>query len=63
MSSEFNIDHVGPVARTVLTNARLLQVIAGYDGTDDRAGLGCHHLAHYRSTSTQLYLATLPECE
>ena len=29
------------MTRTVESNARLLQAIAGYDGIDDRAGPGC----------------------
>lgn len=41
VSGEFNIDHVGPMTRTVERNARLLQAIAGFDGIDDRAGPGC----------------------
>jgi amidase len=29
-------DHVGPLARTVLETAQLLDAITGYDGIDDR---------------------------
>lgn len=36
ISSETSIDHTGPMTRDVLTNAELLQVIAGVDGMDDR---------------------------
>ncbi|EIW73435.1 hypothetical protein TREMEDRAFT_67366 [Tremella mesenterica DSM 1558] len=35
------IDHAGPMTKTILDNALLLKVIAGYDGIDDRAGAGC----------------------
>ncbi|ODV84153.1 hypothetical protein CANARDRAFT_8831 [[Candida] arabinofermentans NRRL YB-2248] len=35
-SLETNIDHAGPMTRTVLDNCMLLQVIAGKDGFDDR---------------------------
>lgn len=38
-SNEPTNDHVGPMTRTVLDNALLLQVIAGDDGIDDRGGL------------------------
>lgn len=37
-SNEPTNDHVGPMTRTVLDNALLLQVIAGDDGIDDRGG-------------------------
>ncbi|GJJ13432.1 hypothetical protein Clacol_007686 [Clathrus columnatus] len=40
VSNEFSIDHVGPMTRDVLTNALLLQAIAGVDGIDDRQGYG-----------------------
>ena len=36
LSSEAASDHVGPMARTVLDTALLLEAIAGYDGIDDR---------------------------
>ncbi|RSH89580.1 hypothetical protein EHS25_002131 [Saitozyma podzolica] len=35
------IDHAGPMTRTVLDNALLLQAIAGADGIDDRQQAGC----------------------
>ena len=41
VSGEFILDNVGPMTKTVSSNARLLQAIAGYDGIDDRAGPGC----------------------
>lgn len=37
-SLETNIDHCGPMTRTVLENCELLLVIAGKDGFDDRQG-------------------------
>ena len=40
-SGEYVLDHVGPMTRTVESNARLLQAIAGYDGIDDRSGPNC----------------------
>jgi len=36
ISSEFNIDHTGPMTRTVEDNALLLEVLAGPDGIDTR---------------------------
>ncbi len=36
MSSEFNIDHAGPMTATVADNALLLEAIAGPDGIDTR---------------------------
>lgn len=36
LSSEAASDHTGPMARTVLDTAALLQATAGYDGLDDR---------------------------
>ncbi|BGP14771.1 hypothetical protein JCM10213_004291 [Rhodosporidiobolus nylandii] len=36
LSSEPGVDHVGPMARTVLDTALLLEAIAGYDSYDDR---------------------------
>ncbi|EON96741.1 putative amidase signature enzyme protein [Phaeoacremonium minimum UCRPA7] len=35
------VDHTGPMTRTVLDNALLLQAIAGADGIDDRQQAGC----------------------
>ncbi|WWD22857.1 hypothetical protein CI109_107351 [Kwoniella shandongensis] len=35
------LDHVGPMTRTVLDNALLLQAIAGADNIDDRSQAGC----------------------
>ncbi|KII84040.1 hypothetical protein PLICRDRAFT_57870 [Plicaturopsis crispa FD-325 SS-3] len=40
-SLEASIDHTGPMARTVLDAALLLQAIAGTDGIDDRQQAGC----------------------
>lgn len=36
LSSAASVDHVGPMARTVLDTAALLQATAGYDKLDDR---------------------------
>lgn len=36
MSSEFTVDHTGPMTRTVADNALLLEAIAGADGIDPR---------------------------
>ncbi len=36
ISSEFNIDHCGPMTRTVADNALFLEVLAGGDGIDTR---------------------------
>lgn len=36
LSSEANVDYVGPMTKTVLDNALLLEIVAGYDGIDDR---------------------------
>ncbi|GAA5917311.1 hypothetical protein JCM6882_008967 [Rhodosporidiobolus microsporus] len=36
LSSEPGVDHVGPMARTVLETALLLEATAGYDNYDDR---------------------------
>ncbi|KAF8527604.1 amidase signature enzyme [Hysterangium stoloniferum] len=36
VSSEFSVDHTGPMTPDVISNALLLQVIAGIDGIDDR---------------------------
>ncbi|KAF8578611.1 amidase signature enzyme [Ramaria rubella] len=36
ISGEYTVDHAGPMATDVLSNALLLQVIAGVDGIDDR---------------------------
>ncbi|GFZ47573.1 hypothetical protein JCM24511_05317 [Saitozyma sp. JCM 24511] len=36
LPSEAGLDLVGPMARTVLDTAALLQAVAGYDGIDDR---------------------------
>ena len=40
-SNEWQHDYAGPMARTVADASLLLQVIAGADGLDDRAGVGC----------------------
>lgn len=39
-SNDASLDHVGPIANTVLDTAVLLEAIAGTDGLDDRAGPG-----------------------
>lgn len=36
LSSEASVDYTGPMTRTVLDNALLLEAVAGYDGIDDR---------------------------
>ncbi|KAK4687078.1 amidase, partial [Tremellales sp. Uapishka_1] len=36
LSSDSGIDHIGPMARTVLETAMLLEATAGYDNIDDR---------------------------
>ncbi|MSP50972.1 MAG: amidase [Alphaproteobacteria bacterium] len=36
MSSEFTVDHTGPMTRTVADNALLLEAVAGVDGIDPR---------------------------
>ncbi|KAL1744951.1 amidase signature domain-containing protein [Schizophyllum fasciatum] len=36
LSSEVSVDYAGPMTRTVLDNALLLEIVAGYDGIDDR---------------------------
>ena len=36
LSSEFNVDHTGPMTATVADNALLLEVVAGADGVDPR---------------------------
>lgn len=40
VSSEATIDYVGPITRTVMDNAMLLEAIAGVDGLDDRQRAG-----------------------
>jgi amidase len=40
VSNEATIDYVGPITRTVMDNALLLEVIAGVDGLDDRQRAG-----------------------
>lgn len=40
VSNEATIDYVGPMTRTVLDNAILLEAIAGVDGLDDRQRAG-----------------------
>ncbi|RDW85351.1 hypothetical protein BP5796_03676 [Coleophoma crateriformis] len=50
------IDSTGPMTRTVLDNALLLQAIAGVDGIDDRQQAGCPFPADvpdYRTLTTQ----------
>ncbi|KAL5344066.1 amidase signature domain-containing protein [Aspergillus crustosus] len=39
-SNDASLDYVGPMAKTVGDCARLLEVIAGADGVDDRCGVG-----------------------
>lgn len=55
-SLEPTIDHTGPMTRTVLDNALLLQAIAGADGIDDRQMAGCPmpgDVLDYPSLATQ----------
>ncbi|KAK7940989.1 uncharacterized protein PG986_013376 [Apiospora aurea] len=40
-SNEASVDFVGPMTRTCLECATLLEVLAGADGLDDRQGAGC----------------------
>ncbi|KDR68715.1 hypothetical protein GALMADRAFT_256537 [Galerina marginata CBS 339.88] len=40
-SNEWQHDYAGPMCKNVHDTALLLQVIAGVDGMDDRAGAGC----------------------
>lgn len=40
VSNDASLDYVGPMTNTCLENALLLEVIAGADGLDDRAGPG-----------------------
>lgn len=40
VSNEATIDYVGPITRTCMENAILLEVIAGVDGLDDRQRAG-----------------------
>ncbi len=40
VSNEATIDYVGPITRTVMDNAVLLEAIAGVDGLDDRQRAG-----------------------
>ncbi|KAK2800737.1 hypothetical protein FQN51_005877 [Onygenales sp. PD_10] len=39
-SNDASLDYVGPITRTALDNAVLLEAIAGADGLDDRSGAG-----------------------
>ena len=36
IASETSVDHTGPMTRDVMSNAQLLQAVAGVDGLDDR---------------------------
>ncbi|KAK8055987.1 amidase signature enzyme [Apiospora rasikravindrae] len=40
-SNDASVDFVGPMTRTCLECATLLEVLAGADGLDDRQGAGC----------------------
>lgn len=40
-SNDANLDYVGPITVNVMDCARLLEVISGVDGLDDRQGPGC----------------------
>ncbi|KAF9007907.1 amidase signature enzyme [Cyathus striatus] len=42
-SNEWQHDYTGPLCKTVYDTALLLQVLAGTDGIDDRAGPDCPH--------------------
>ncbi|KAF8168450.1 amidase signature enzyme [Crassisporium funariophilum] len=53
-SNEWQHDYAGPMCRTVADTALLLQVIAGADGIDDRAGVGCPLPADVQPYSTLL---------
>ncbi|KAK7970416.1 amidase signature enzyme [Apiospora saccharicola] len=41
VSNDASVDFVGPMTRTCLECATLLEVLAGADGLDDRQGAGC----------------------
>lgn len=57
VSNEATIDYVGPITRTVMDNAVLLEVIAGVDGLDDRQRAGTPFPDHVPKYS-QLLLET-----
>lgn len=46
-SNEYTLDHVGPMTKTVEDNAKMLQVLAGIDGFDDRQ-CGVPELLEYK---------------
>ena len=47
MSSEFNVDHAGPITADVANNALLLEAIAGPDGIDTRLATPNPKIARY----------------
>ena len=53
VSSEHNIDHVGPITRTVADNALLLEVMAGDDGIDLRRSAKRPRVMRYRKAAEQ----------
>ena len=46
-SSEFNVDHLGPITANVRDNALALEVLAGSDGIDPRRSPGAAPAANY----------------
>jgi len=53
VSSEYNIDHTGPITRTVDDNALLLEVLAGDDGIDLRRSARKPQVKAYRQAAKQ----------
>jgi amidase len=53
LSSEHNIDHTGPITRTVADNALLLEVLAGDDGIDLRRAARRPKLGRYTRAGTK----------
>ena len=53
ISSEYNIDHTGPITRTVDDNALLLEVLAGDDGIDLRRSARKPQVKAYRQAAKQ----------
>jgi len=53
VSSEHNIDHTGPITRTVNDNALLLEVLAGDDGIDLRRAAKRPRVKRYRQAAKQ----------
>lgn len=52
-SSEYNIDHTGPMTRSVVDNALLLEVLAGDDGIDLRRAAAKPRVGRYRKAAQQ----------